>query len=352
MAELQIASPYRTTPISARSGITPASILLVLLLLDALLLLAEGSATLFVSRHHSLTVLSLEAEGTVGAWYAGSKYLVIATLLSIFSFAVRDDGRPDWAILAAAFVFLVMSCDEPVGFHELLQAILHNDILLKSSLFGGDATVIAKVLVGSVGLIVATGAVIAVLRGFSRYPASRTSFVLGFLLLAMGAFGVDLLKEYFPPSPGTQKLIGDMIEEAFEKSGATMLVFGALQALCGRGTILEFGPRMKLHRGAFEPGGDSGDHAPSSTFWREAADHNSAVMREKIDDSKRQYPELPAVEGKSMTRLIDTLFKGTVGFCLGLVAGIWLAPTFYARYAADFPPQVYEGLLKQAIACP
>lgn len=49
--------------------------------------------------------------------------------------------------------------------------------------------------------------------------------------------------------------------------------------------------------------------------------------------------------------LINMLFKAA-SVCGPASSSYRDRPTFYARYAADFSPQVYEGLLKQAMpAC-
>ena len=72
-----------------------------------------------------LSKFSTGAESAIPSWYSSATLLVAALLLAVTALAVRTRKAPfsrHWAGLVA--IFIVLSAEETVGFHELLNRVL------------------------------------------------------------------------------------------------------------------------------------------------------------------------------------------------------------------------------------
>jgi hypothetical protein len=222
-------------------GLSAKSVVSFLLFVDATILLIAGGHALIGAPSYTIEQLfSLDNEPTIPGWYASIKLLLLAVLLAALGNSIGPASRRDKGLLAAAFVFFVMSCDEAAAVHERVQAMIGNRFLANLT---ADNIVSAKVVLGLAGLGVASAATMLVIRTLRQLSCGRAAFGLGFLLLASGAVGVDLLQEFFPSS-GVEAALGKILEEALETIGVTIMVFGASQALASAPAIIYLGGRL------------------------------------------------------------------------------------------------------------
>jgi hypothetical protein len=212
-----------------------------LLFVDATILLIAGGHALIGAPLYTIEKLfSLDNEPTIPGWYASVKLLLLAVLLAALGNSIGPASRQGKGLLAAAFVFLVMSCDEAAAVHERVQAMIGNRFLADLT---DDNIVLAKVVLGLAGLGIATAATMLVIRTLRQLSCGKAAFALGFLLLASGAFGIDLLQEFFPSS-GVEASLWKIFEETLEMTGVTIMIFGALQALASAPAIISLGERL------------------------------------------------------------------------------------------------------------
>jgi hypothetical protein len=185
-------------------------------------------------------LFSLDNEPTIPAWYASAKLLGLAGLLAVLSNSIGLASRQGKGLLAAAFIFLLMSCDEAAAVHERVQSMIGNRFLADLT---DNSVVLAKVVLGLVGLGVASAATMLVVRAEARSIHGKAAFGLGFLMLASGAVGVDLLQEFFPKS-GLEEVLEKILEEALELAGVTFMIVGAVQAMASAPAVIYLGDRL------------------------------------------------------------------------------------------------------------
>jgi hypothetical protein len=227
-------------PVSGQ-GISARTIASFLLFLDATILLIAGGHALMGQPVYTLEELfSLDNEPTIPGWYASAKLLLLAALLAVLSNSIGLASRQGKGLLAAAFIFLVMSCDEAAAVHERVQSMIANRFLADLT---DNSIVLGKVVLGLAGLVVASAAAMLVIRTARRSIQGKAAFGLGFLLLASGAVGVDLLQEFFPTS-GVGEVLEKILEEALEMTGVTFMIVGAVQAMASAPAIIYLGDRL------------------------------------------------------------------------------------------------------------
>jgi hypothetical protein len=215
------------------------------LLFDALILLVAGGHLLIGAPFGTIDLLfSLEGEPTIPSWYASVKLLLVACLLAALSVSVGKDLTKRRTLLGAAFLFVVMSCDEAAAVHERLQGMIGNRMPAAVNENIYDGVVLAKVLVGLAALAVAAFVVLTVIRTLRHVGKGGTTFGAGFLLLAMGAVGVDLTDEFLPLTE-TGAALWMFLEEIFEMVGVTLMIVAVLQALACAPVTLDLGARLR-----------------------------------------------------------------------------------------------------------
>jgi hypothetical protein len=217
------------------------------------MLLAAGGHLLIGAPSETLRqLLSLEGEPTIPGWYSSVKLLLVACLLAALSVSAATASTQRRMLLGAALLFLVMSCDEAAAIHERLQRTLGHRLPSGVTENVYDGAILAKILIGLAALAVVAFVVGVVLWTLRRVGRGATSFGAGFLLLAMGAVGVDLSDEFLPLAE-TEAALWMILEESFETVGVTLMIYAVLQALAWAPMTLHLGAR--LHGRAAKPEG-------------------------------------------------------------------------------------------------
>lgn len=167
-----------------------------------------------------IALLDLGRENNLPALFGGALLLTAAALLAAAAAGERRRGRPDREWRGLSFLFVFLSLDEWLGFHEVLikpvRAALKVDGLLRF------AWVIPYgVLTAAVGL-----ACLSLLR---RLPArTRGLFVAAGALYVGGALGCELLGGLIEQRLGRDGIafaVEVFFEESLEMSGAVLFIY-------------------------------------------------------------------------------------------------------------------------------
>lgn len=174
-------------------------------------------------------LLSLDAEGSIPSLFSSFLLLVASCCFMMIALAREASGkecfRGHWTVLSLGF--LVMSVDEAVGFHELVNAPMVE--LIKSGdrlgLFYYAWTVPAFAIVLGLGC------------GFSRFflnlpgPSIKWKLTLAASLYLGGALVVEMIGGYLTEAHGQTNLAYILVhsaEESLEIAGVVVLIWTLL----------------------------------------------------------------------------------------------------------------------------
>ena len=171
--------------------------------------------------------LALDAEHSLPAWYESFLMLAASGLLGMLAaLAPHNDSRNRLPWMLLAVIFLVMSIDEVVAFHEVSMAPLRDAFKLTGFLYFAWVVVAAPIL-----LVLALYFIPFLLR-LPRCTAVR--FCIAGALFVGGAFGLEFVGGYYASSLGVESVaykITASLEECLEITGMTLFVLSLLQHL-------------------------------------------------------------------------------------------------------------------------
>lgn len=176
-------------------------------------------------------------EGSIASWYSSVQLLLPAILLApiIVSAFERRDGHP-WALLVLAAMFVVLSADESIEFHEWIS--YKSDALLPGGARIGtafQATGVWTFLLG-IPFIIGLGLLIRQLHvEWIKVPGVRTKFIAGAAIWLGGALGVETLGNLILPSEVTLHIGEVFLEETAEMFGVSVMVWAIYRLLMGLG---------------------------------------------------------------------------------------------------------------------
>lgn len=169
-----------------------------------------------------VSLLSLSYEGNLPTWYASTLLSACALALAAVAAAIRQAGaraRP-WSALAA--IFLYISLDESVGFHEDLSPLIE----LPGVLYFGW-------VVPAAGVVTVLG--LAYVPFLVRLPApTRRRFVVAGAMYVTGALLLELPLGWWTERAGDDNLVYaliDFVEESLELFGASLFLLAVLDHL-------------------------------------------------------------------------------------------------------------------------
>ncbi|MCP4471152.1 MAG: hypothetical protein GY815_10780 [Gammaproteobacteria bacterium] len=202
----------------ARTAAFLSVIMSILLLAHVLALQANYNDALGIKRalgfeYWQIALFDLDEEESLGTWFSSAMLLFAALLFNAQAVRLRaagDQMHRWWFVLALGFA--LMSVDEVVGLHELINT------LYDETLWAG----LSAAIVALVGL--------GFLPFLWRYRV-RTSvlFLLGGLLFSGGSVGVEQLSGTDINSLGYNMLTG--LEEGMEMSGVILSIYAVLDLM-------------------------------------------------------------------------------------------------------------------------
>jgi len=192
-------------------------------------LAAIDAMAVSLGRDPAARIVSLDAETTIGTWWASAQLTALAVLLAILGLREARAGRRA-AVLAlrlAAAVALFVSIDETAGIHELLSRRFGRGPLPVIG-DGFDTWLIVYSIVGVVVLGLSIPGIVSLLRT-DRVDVSWIG--LGAACLVVGGVVVDHVRHVRVPT------VWDVIfEESFEYIGVAIMIWAAYR-MCHQLTI-------------------------------------------------------------------------------------------------------------------
>ena len=211
--------------------ISARKFIIILLVVFAVLLLARGAglyATYALGNNHLnglVPLFDFNEEQSVPTWFSCSLLMISAALMGVIAAAQREENAPYrwWSVLA--FVFIYLSLDEALSFHERLNRPVR-DFLDTSGAFY-YAWVIPYALF-ALGLLTFS------LRPLRDLPvATRQRLTLAGVLFVCGALGMEIVGSQIVTTHDMRiTLLSDVamtLEEILELSGSIVLVHALLK---------------------------------------------------------------------------------------------------------------------------
>lgn len=208
----------------------PARMFVVLAALDTLLVLAYF-ALIALGRESTefFGVFNLDKEANLPSWYAGTQLFIIAIGYLVLGSGLVPERRkaavlkPLWLVMGVGFTLL--SADEVSGLHERMGQTLFR--LKVFNVRFVDQWMVLYIVVGAC-LVLVFGR--HLLRAWREWRLEAILFVLGFMVLASGAFAAEMaqiIRRWY----GVRHLYQIGVEEWLELFGATILVLPAYRIL-------------------------------------------------------------------------------------------------------------------------
>ena len=212
----------------------PEKIALALTLVVILLVVVSTTGKLFslcVNHDQGVQLLAekiyVDYENTVSAWFASSALLFSAILLITIAVARKCGGHGDvipWASLA--FIFLCLSIDEAVGFHNIFAEMPYSQEV------GTLSYVLAGVLPE---LVLVIFVAVLYLRFVIRLePRFRGLFVLAATTVVVGAVIFELVSSLTLSQFGrdsTAYIVSVTAEEGLEMLGVVIFIYALMSYL-------------------------------------------------------------------------------------------------------------------------
>lgn len=177
-----------------------------------------------LGKNTAASLLSLDAEVTIGTWWAGVQLVALAGLLFVLSLREADvgDEASVRALRLGVLVATYLSIDEVAGVHELLSVRLGREPI---PLLGRDLDR-WLVLYTVVALIVIILAAPGLVRLWRANRVDWSWLGLGAALVLLGGVIVDQVRRVIDPG------VWDVIfEESFEFIGVAVMIWAAYRML-------------------------------------------------------------------------------------------------------------------------
>jgi hypothetical protein len=173
--------------------------------------------------------LNLNSENSIGTWYSSMQLFCISAVATVSVYGnLTWRNKRSWALVGLPLVFLFLSIDEAVHFHEWLG--LKSDAFLPE----GDRTETAfqntgiwVFLMGVPFLVCFLLWAYSIRRFFAISPGSFSKLVVGMLILLLGALGFELLTNFWRGGHSVGYVSVTLCEETLEMLGMTVILWGA-----------------------------------------------------------------------------------------------------------------------------
>lgn len=189
-----------------------------------------GTGTVLKDLRH----FALDAEHSLPTWFESLIMATASALLAIMAvLSRRHDPQNRWHWTLLALVFILMSMDEAVSFHEATMAPLRETFKLSGFLYFSWVILAAPILI-----VLAIFYIPFMLR-LPRRTALR--FAIAGAMFVGGAFGLEFVGGYFVSAGGFESLpykIAATCEETLEITGMVLFVTSLLRHLADTAPVL------------------------------------------------------------------------------------------------------------------
>lgn len=182
--------------------------------------------------HSKLTsLLDLNGESSLAAWYSSTQYFCVFTLSAIFSYHKYRQNIRSISLMILPVIFLLMSIDETVQIHEWLGQ--KSDILLPDGSRTGtyfQETGVWMFVFGLPFLAFFLFLAYSLKDYFSENLSSFRKLIIGMLIMLTGALGVETLSNFVE---GGFLVTEVVFEEGLEMIGVTVMLWAVYDMAIG-----------------------------------------------------------------------------------------------------------------------
>lgn len=202
----------------------PPAIAVLVFCVGVFVVLATLDVIGVASGKDSARIVSLDAEVTIGTWWASAQLLALAGLLFLVGRREQHFGRSSGrlAVWLGCAVAVMLSIDETAGVHELIAGKFEE----RGIAFIGDGSDTWLFLYGLILLIALVFAVPGIISLWRTDRGDLVRLLIGAILLVIGGAvlgGVRVIHD-----PGVWDVV---FEESFEFIGVAIMVWGAYRML-------------------------------------------------------------------------------------------------------------------------
>jgi len=189
-------------------------------------LAAVDAVAVSLGKDTAARLVSLDAETTIGTWWASAQLMALAVLFAIVGVREEKEGRTAAvvALRLSAVVAVFLSVDETAGIHELLAKRFGRGPLPVIG-DGFDTWFVIYSVVAVIVLVVSIPGILSLLRT-DRIALAWLG--VGAALLVLGGVVVDHL--HHPATPTVWDVI---FEESFEYIGVAVMIWAAYRMIEG-----------------------------------------------------------------------------------------------------------------------
>jgi hypothetical protein len=185
--------------------------------------------------------VDLNGEDNLPTWYSSIQWFCVATLFGIFAWRnIRPSSWRSWLLLALPLIFLAFSLDEVAQIHEWLGFKTDRFLPGKTRLHTMfQETGIWALIVGP-PFIALFGSVMFSLRTYFKHaPGAFVKLLLGMTVMLLGALGLETLSNFIDIKSGFY-ILEIVMEEFFEMTGSTIILWGSYELLQRDGFAIQF----------------------------------------------------------------------------------------------------------------
>ena len=186
--------------------------------------------------------VNLNREGNLPTWYAAIQLFIVGSLFGLFAWRHFDRRqRRSWLLQMLPLMFWLMSLDEVAQLHETIGALsqtLFTNAHVAQTIFPKTGYWI--VVIGAPFLLMAFGLFRAVRSYLAHPPHLLRLFLLGFVVMMIGALGFETLHNYIGDKGTMWRFMLIVAEEMSEMIGVTIMLWAAVDLLKAHGCSIEF----------------------------------------------------------------------------------------------------------------
>ena len=227
--------------LAVSSRATAAWLLIVVVALNALsFFLRAGDRFLGLEGSEIVRLFDVSEEANITSWFSSLLLLAVAILFAVVAKGTSAAGRPyarHWAFLAGLFVLL--SLEEVVGFHELAIEPLRSGL-------GASGALYYTWVVVAIPLVLVLAAMFARFA-FHLPPRTRNLFILSIGVYLAGAIGFEMIGGFFADDPGggvSAVGIAVTLEEFLENLGVVLLIWATTSYMAAEPDLSELSVRF------------------------------------------------------------------------------------------------------------
>ena len=176
------------------------------------------------------SLLDLDGEANLPAWWASVQWFVVAAFLWVFAVrSIRPGGVRSWFLFLLPIAFTLFSVDEVAKLHESVGSVLDRLVLSVPRIDTELSKTGVWFLLFGVPFAALFILLIAGLRPYlQQSPAAFTRVAVGVAVFFVGAIGIEALSNVVVQGSALD-MLQVLVEETFEFIGSTLVLWGSYE---------------------------------------------------------------------------------------------------------------------------